>query len=98
MGKGSASETEFKVGRDISSLDRFTTLRHVPTTRRMMEALVPQAQPNYDTLPTWTRAAPHNIRRITEQNKACNNCHGNQIQMPDSRTSILKEGKRAPFA
>ena len=77
VGKGSNSETEFKIGKDIQSEGKLTTLRHVPTTRTMLKAQVPDAQPNYDTLPTWTKAVPHNIRRITKQNKSCNHCHGN---------------------
>jgi thiosulfate/3-mercaptopyruvate sulfurtransferase len=43
----------------------------------MLKAHVPDAMPNYDDLPTWTKAAPHNIRRITKQNQSCNHCHGN---------------------
>jgi thiosulfate/3-mercaptopyruvate sulfurtransferase len=31
----------------------------------------------FNTLPTWKLATPHNIRRQTPQNKACNSCHGN---------------------
>jgi thiosulfate/3-mercaptopyruvate sulfurtransferase len=30
----------------------------------------------FDRWPTWKDAAPHTIQRITDQNKACNNCHG----------------------
>jgi thiosulfate/3-mercaptopyruvate sulfurtransferase len=78
VGKGSSSEVEFKIGKDIQSEGKFTTLRHVPTTRTMLKAQVPDAQPNYDALPTWTKAFPHNIRRVTKQNQSCNNCHGNK--------------------
>lgn len=77
VGKGSNSETEFKIGKDIRLEGKFTLLRHVPTTRTMLKAHVPDAMPNYDDLPTWTKAAPHNIRRITKQNQSCNHCHGN---------------------
>ena len=76
-GKGSTSEADFKIGKDPMRIDAFTTLRHVPTTKRMLEAHVPDALPNYDAVPTWTKAAPHTIRRTTKQNQACNNCHGN---------------------
>jgi thiosulfate/3-mercaptopyruvate sulfurtransferase len=33
--------------------------------------------PNFDSLPTWKYATPHNIQRITPQNESCNACHGN---------------------
>jgi thiosulfate/3-mercaptopyruvate sulfurtransferase len=78
VGKGSNSENEFKIGKDIQSEGKFATLRHVPTTKTMLKAHVLDAQPNYDALPTWTKAAPHNIRRITKQNRSCNHCHGNK--------------------
>jgi thiosulfate/3-mercaptopyruvate sulfurtransferase len=33
--------------------------------------------PNFDALPTWKYATPHNLQRITPQNETCNACHGN---------------------
>lgn len=76
-GKGSTSEVEFKIGVDPKAGGKYTTLRHVPTTRRMFDAFVPNGQPNYDAVATWTVASPHNIRRVTKQSESCNNCHGN---------------------
>jgi len=39
---------------------------------------VKDALSNFDTLPTWKLATPHNIRLKTTQNASCNACHGNE--------------------
>jgi thiosulfate/3-mercaptopyruvate sulfurtransferase len=79
VGKGSRSELDFKIGRSLRGDKPYSTvlLRHAPTTREMMQAQVPDAMPNYDAIPTWKPTYPHNIQRVTPQNKTCNNCHGN---------------------
>ncbi len=33
--------------------------------------------PEFDNLPTWHYATPHNIQRNTPQTETCNSCHGN---------------------
>ena len=33
--------------------------------------------PNYDALPTWAYATPHNIQLQTPQTESCDSCHGN---------------------
>ena len=71
----------FKVGRNpYKSEDRpfeWVVLRHSPTDPGLFEYYVPGALDNFDVIPTWKLDTPHNIRRITPQNQACNNCHGN---------------------
>ena len=32
---------------------------------------------NFDALPTWAYATPHNIQLQTPQNESCDACHGN---------------------
>ena len=32
-------------------------------------------QPNFNKLPTWAYATPHNIQRKTAQNESCTTCH-----------------------
>jgi thiosulfate/3-mercaptopyruvate sulfurtransferase len=34
-------------------------------------------QSNFNLLPSWAYATPHNIQRLTPQNESCNACHGN---------------------
>ena len=55
----------------------YTLVRHAPTTREMLASKVADALPNYDDFPTWLPTFPHNIQRVTPQNKTCNACHGN---------------------
>lgn len=79
IGRGARSELDFKIGLDPrgGELPRYTTVRHAPTARSMLDAVLPNAMPNYDAVPTWWPTAPHNIQRITPQNQTCNGCHGN---------------------
>jgi thiosulfate/3-mercaptopyruvate sulfurtransferase len=52
-------------------------VRHVPVDQDSFKFYVENGLKNFDRLPTWTMATPHNIRRQTPQNKECNACHGN---------------------
>jgi len=75
------SEMSFKIGLNpIQSPDRpwkYVTVRHVPVDRDSFDYYGENLLPNYDALPTWKYATPHNIQRITPQNESCNTCHGN---------------------
>ncbi|MFC2070126.1 hypothetical protein ACFLTB_03000, partial [Chloroflexota bacterium] len=33
--------------------------------------------PDFNAVPTWKYATPHNIQLNTPQNESCNACHGN---------------------
>jgi len=55
----------------------YMVVRHAPADPQLFDHYVKNGLPNFDSLPTWKKSAPHNIRRITPQNKKCNNCHGN---------------------
>jgi hypothetical protein len=33
--------------------------------------------PNFNTLPSWAYATPHNVQLNTPQTESCNACHGN---------------------
>jgi hypothetical protein len=58
--------------------ERFVTLRHVPVDRHTFDFYVKNALTNFDNLPTWKLATPHNVLRKTPQNSSCNACHGNE--------------------
>ena len=79
--KTDGSEINFKIG--INPLlspkrpERFVTVRHVPTDRTCFDCYAKKGLENFDQLPTWKLATPHNIRRQTPQNTNCNTCHGN---------------------
>jgi thiosulfate/3-mercaptopyruvate sulfurtransferase len=78
--KNKASSIDFKVGlnplRSEKRPEQFVTLRHVPVDRQSFAFYVKDGLSNFDALPNWKLATPHNIRRKTPQNETCNNCHG----------------------
>ncbi len=55
----------------------YVPVRHVPISPTSYEYYGQDLLVNFDLLPTWMYATPHNIQRKTPQNQACNNCHGN---------------------
>jgi hypothetical protein len=70
----------FKIGLNSQkSKDRpydYVVLRHPPADPGLFDFYVKNGLSDFNTLPTWKLETPHNIRRITPQNKECNNCHG----------------------
>jgi len=77
-----ASYLTFLIGRNpIPSYERpyaFVTVRHVPVTQDSYEFYGQDLLKNFNTLPTWVYATPHNIQRETPQAETCNSCHGNR--------------------
>ncbi len=73
-------ELDFRIGRNaLVSTDRpylYTTVRHVPIDAQSL-AFYDVEFANFDALPTWAFATPHNIQRITPQTESCTSCHGN---------------------
>jgi thiosulfate/3-mercaptopyruvate sulfurtransferase len=71
----------FKIGRNpLQGEDRpwtYVPVRHVPIDPDSFEYYGQNLLPNFDALPTWKYATPHNIQRITPQNETCGSCHGN---------------------
>jgi thiosulfate/3-mercaptopyruvate sulfurtransferase len=79
--KTEPSEMMFKIGRNpLQSEDRpwtYVPVRHVPIDPDSFDYYGQNLLPNFDALPTWKYATPHNIQRITPQNETCGSCHGN---------------------
>ena len=71
----------FWIGRNpIQSYDRpyeFVPVRHVPIAPDSYAYYGEDLLPNFDALPTWTYATPHNTQLETPQTESCNACHGN---------------------
>lgn len=71
----------FLIGRNpLQSEERpyeFVPLRHVPVSPTSFEYYGENLLPDFDALPTWAYATPHNIQRQTPQNESCEACHGN---------------------
>jgi thiosulfate/3-mercaptopyruvate sulfurtransferase len=75
------SVLDFKIGRNpIQSEDRpwtYVPVRHVPIDPESFAYYGEDLLPNFDALPTWKYATPHNIQRNTPQTETCDACHGN---------------------
>lgn len=75
------SYLNFIIGQNpISSFDRpykYVPVRHVPIDQDSFSYYGDNLLPNFDSLPTWVYATPHNIQRETPQAETCNACHGN---------------------
>ena len=54
----------------------YVVLRHPPADPGLFDFYVKDGLSDFDKLPTWKLDTPHNIQRVTEQNRNCNNCHG----------------------
>jgi Cytochrome c554 and c-prime len=92
--KTEKSNMQFKIGLNpLKSRDRpeaFVVVRRVPVDRDTFKFYVENGLKNFDRLPTWAMATPHNIRRQTPQNSECNACHGN-AELFLSNTDVEKK-------
>jgi len=75
------SVMDFEIGLNpIQSAERpyeYAVLRHVPTCAGGFDFYGESLLPDFDSVPTWKYATPHNIQLNTPQNESCNSCHGN---------------------
>ena len=80
---------DFKIGRNPAPTPErpyvFTVKHHPPVVPETFDFYSPGALQDFAQYPTWTDAAPHSIRRVTPQNKACNNCHGQRALFLDTK-------------
>lgn len=76
-----ATYAAFVIGRNpLPSAERpyaYVPVRHIPVAPTSYQFYGEGLLPNFDGLPTWAYATPHNIQRSTPQNASCNACHGN---------------------
>ena len=72
----------------------FVTLRHNPVARDSFDYFGPGLLPGFDAHPNWKTAAPHNIRRVTPQNRSCAACHENETLFLD-QDDLLPDGPAA---
>lgn len=79
--KTSATYFTFFIGQNTrKSTERpydFVIVRHIPVDPQSFEYYGENLLPNFNLLPNWDYATPHNIQRWTPQNETCNSCHGN---------------------
>jgi thiosulfate/3-mercaptopyruvate sulfurtransferase len=73
-------ETEsFKIGLNYPGTglnEKWVLVRHEPTDKEVFDFYGKDGFKNFDSVPTWKRASPHNIQRKTWRNASCNHCHG----------------------
>lgn len=85
----------FKIGRNpLQGRYRpwkYVPVRHVPVERDTFAYYGNDLLTNFDALPTWTYATPHNIQRVTPQTASCNSCHGNPEFFLTDRDIALDE-------
>ena len=76
------SEMAFYIGKNADLTEArpwdYVLLRHVPIDRDSFSFYGENLLPEYDSLPTFAYATPHNIQRNTPQNASCDACHGNE--------------------
>lgn len=71
----------FLIGRNTRQSEgrpyEYVPVRHVPVDTESFAFYGDNLMPEFDNLPTWHYATPHNIQRNTPQTETCNSCHGN---------------------
>jgi thiosulfate/3-mercaptopyruvate sulfurtransferase len=89
------SEMMFKIGLNpLQSDDRpwaYVPLRHVPVDPDSFAYYGEDLLPNFDALPTWKYATPHNIQRNTPQTETCQTCHGGDAEFFLTADDVLPE-------
>jgi thiosulfate/3-mercaptopyruvate sulfurtransferase len=70
----------FKIGRNTvpGYPYAYVPVRHNPVDRQAFDYFGENLLPFFDEYPNWKTAAPHNIQRVTPQNRTCDSCHGNR--------------------
>jgi hypothetical protein len=80
-GRGATSFPTLKIGRNLRAErpEKVALLRHVPTTRDMIDRLtgLENTLVHFDRVPTWKTATPHTIQRVTARARSCAACHTN---------------------
>lgn len=74
-GKGATSSPAIILGRNPRNLDQLTTLRLIPTVRNTFLDHAGLPMSNFDALPNYWDAVPHNIAKRTDRTRDCNTCH-----------------------
>jgi hypothetical protein len=92
------SVMDFEIGLNpIRSSDRpfkYVVLRHIPTCAETCDYYSCNLLSDFNALPTWKYATPHNIQLNTPQNESCDACHGN-IDLFLTEDDIRPEEKEA---
>jgi hypothetical protein len=63
---------------DSDRPEKWIIVRRVPVVEDSFEYYGTDLLTRFGELNNWKYSSPHNIQRITAQNRECNNCHGNE--------------------
>lgn len=81
-GSTMTSRMQFKIGLNPNPDEKrpytYVALRHVPTTKTMLDAFEEGLLQNFDNITSYKISPSHNIQRTTPQNRDCQRCHGNE--------------------
>jgi hypothetical protein len=92
------SVMQFEIGNNpLRSSERpykYVVLRHVPTCTGTCDFYGGNLFPDFNSVPTWKYATPHNIQLDTPQNASCDACHSN-IRLFLTEEDIRPEEKAA---
>jgi hypothetical protein len=55
----------------------YTVVRHIPVDPESFAFYGENLMPDFNAVPTWQYATPHNIQLETPQNASCDGCHNN---------------------
>jgi thiosulfate/3-mercaptopyruvate sulfurtransferase len=90
----------FKIGKAYpgsGSEEKFIVVRHEPSDLEVFDHYIKDGFPNFDKVPTWKRASPHNIQRKTWRNQNCNHCHGQRdLFLSEADLLDYEKGANAP--
>lgn len=80
-----ATYSTFLIGRNPNPTEerpyKYVPVRHVPISPTSYQFYGGNLLTNFNALPTWLYATPHNIQRNTPQNASCENCHGGNADL-----------------
>lgn len=75
-----ATYATFLIGRNTNPSEerpyKYVPVRHVPVDSESYAFYGENLLSNFNVLPTWVYATPHNIQKNTPQNASCTICHG----------------------
>jgi len=82
LGEGATSSPALILGDSPRTPGQLTTLRLIPTIRKTFEK-AGMEQKNFDTLPNYWDAVPHNVSKRTDRTRDCSTCHSDNLHYLD---------------
>ena len=77
-GKGATSSPAIILGKNPRNPEELVTLRLIPTVRATFKEHAGITMSNFDALPNYWDAVPHNIAKRTDRTRDCGTCHADR--------------------